>query len=259
MKLSMVRLLGLASTPQILFKISSRLTGCPARDGETRRLDGATGAPEQRADPGHELPHAERLRHVVVGAGIEASNLVGLLAPRREHDDGHEGVEAAELLAHLVAVHVRQHEVQEDHVGALGTGLTQAFLAGGRRDHAIPLEGQRVLQPQHDVGLVFDDEDGLSGLHPLARASYSGPERTQPRQRLGSKCAAGRGPERSPPRRAQPRAMAQGVADAMGAPRQAMNTVEPEVGVLSPLKISCRGGSQFFTRSALPMPCDGST
>src|SRR5678816_2254857 len=50
-------------------------------------------------DRGNELVHAEGLGDVVVGAGIETADLVGLLRARRQHDDGHERTEAPELLA----------------------------------------------------------------------------------------------------------------------------------------------------------------
>jgi hypothetical protein len=53
------------------------------------------------ADAGGELGHRERLDHIVVGAGVQATNAVGLLAARRQHDDRH--VAALTLLAQTTA------------------------------------------------------------------------------------------------------------------------------------------------------------
>jgi hypothetical protein len=44
---------------------------------------------QQRADARDELADAERLGQVVVGAALEAVDLVGLFAPRRQHQDRH--------------------------------------------------------------------------------------------------------------------------------------------------------------------------
>ena len=46
---------------------------------------------QHRADPGDQLARAERLGHIIVGAGLEAADPVALLAARGEHDDRHVG------------------------------------------------------------------------------------------------------------------------------------------------------------------------
>ncbi len=53
--------------------------------------EGLLGAPEQPADPGRQLAQAERLRHVVVGAQLEADDLVELRVLGGEHHDRHAG------------------------------------------------------------------------------------------------------------------------------------------------------------------------
>ena len=207
MKLSTVRFVGLASRPQIFARISSRETGWPdALVQEAQELDlverellalrpaldrvggqvdlrladrrrprararRARGAAEDGADARDELADAERLGHVVVGAGVEAADLVDLLAARREHDDRHERVAAAQLLADLVAVHVGQHQVEQDRVGLLVLGEGHAVLALARGHDAEALELERVLEPEHDVRLVLDDEDGLLRDHASGRGA----------------------------------------------------------------------------------------
>ena len=110
------------------------------------------GAAEDGAHPGDELVHAEGLGHVVVRPGVEAADLVGLLRARGEHQDGDERVDAPQLLAHGVAVHVREHQIQDDGVGTLAPRQGDAILPLPGRDDPEALELQRVAEPHHDVG-----------------------------------------------------------------------------------------------------------
>ena len=76
---------------------------------------GWAGAAQRRPQPGQQLVDPERLRHVVVGAGVERGDLLALVADRREHDHG-------------ASLHVRssrqtsvpcrrQDEIEDDRVG----------------------------------------------------------------------------------------------------------------------------------------------
>ena len=72
-----------------------RRTMCAARSTSSpstrdRRLVGRRPGPAQhRLQARDELARAERLGHVVVGAGLERAHLLVLLADRGEHDDRH--------------------------------------------------------------------------------------------------------------------------------------------------------------------------
>src|SRR3954452_10728537 len=68
------------------------------------------GAPQHGVQPRNELAGTERLRHVVVGAGIERTDLLGLLADRRENEDRHLAP-LPQAAAYLDTVAVRQDEV----------------------------------------------------------------------------------------------------------------------------------------------------
>ena len=81
------------------------------------RLGRAVRAAEDGADAGDELARAERLGQVVVGAELEAEQLVELVVAGREHDD-RDGRVAAQLAGDVEAVEAGQAEVEDDEVGA---------------------------------------------------------------------------------------------------------------------------------------------
>jgi len=63
-----------------------------AEDAATGRIgEVAVGPPEQRLDPAQELAQAVRFREVVVGAELEADDLVDLVVTGGEHEDRHLG------------------------------------------------------------------------------------------------------------------------------------------------------------------------
>ena len=66
------------------------------------------------AQAGHQHAEAEGLGDVVVGAGVEALDRVGLLAERGQHDDRRLEALAAQAAADLAAVDVRQADVEQD-------------------------------------------------------------------------------------------------------------------------------------------------
>ena len=112
-------------------------------DGGGGAGGGHGGPAQQGADAGLELQDVEGLRHIVVRAGLEAQELVRILAAGGEHDDGHGG-EGADLLAGLQPVEARHHEVEYD----------EAVVPGGGHLHG----GLPVIAGVHGVALVFEVE-----------------------------------------------------------------------------------------------------
>src|SRR5690606_17244083 len=78
----------------------------------------------------------------------------------------HERIDAANLLAHLVTVHVRQHQIEQDRMRALLAGQLDPLAPRARGQHAKPLELERVLETEHDMRLVLDHENRAFRLHP---------------------------------------------------------------------------------------------
>ncbi len=107
--------------------------------------------------PGEQLPHAKRLRHVVVGAGVERGHLLALLTPGRQHDDGHRGP-AAHAADHVGAIHVRQAKIEDQHVGPVPGDSRQARLTVGRGAHLVLVRGEVDPQRAQDRLLIVNDE-----------------------------------------------------------------------------------------------------
>jgi hypothetical protein len=150
----------------------------PERDRGGRRVGGA--AAQHGAHAQHQLADAERLDHVVVGADLEADDDVDLLGLGGHHDhrQAPRPLAGADLLAHLRAGHVGEHEVEQDEVDAPGVvgDRRERLLAGVHGDRPEALALQRVLEGRHEVALVFHDQDGARHVssadrrYPLSRA-----------------------------------------------------------------------------------------
>src|SRR5262249_14782129 len=71
------------------------------------------------AHAGQQLAHREWLDDVVIGAGIEAANAVGLFAARSQHHDGDIAKMAApaQPAADFYARKLRQHPIEQHEIG----------------------------------------------------------------------------------------------------------------------------------------------
>ena len=116
---------------------------------------------QERANAGQQLAGAEGLRHVVVGAELEADDLVDLAGARREHKDRHAGL-ATQDAADLEAVDHRQHEVQQHEVGAFLARDGQSLVAIGSRYDAVALALEVVPQGGDQRRLIINKQDGFS-------------------------------------------------------------------------------------------------
>jgi hypothetical protein len=73
-------------------------------------------SPDECAKAREELAKVERLREVVVGAGVESLDLVVDRVAGREHEDGRVDASAADLTADVDAVANGEDDVQDDGV-----------------------------------------------------------------------------------------------------------------------------------------------
>ena len=137
--------------------------------GGACRFRGAT--PEDGADAGHKFAAAEGFGEVVVGAHLQADDLVHLLPLGGQHDDRDIAVRP-DGAAQRQPVFAWQHEIEQDQVEAsIGQGLAHGLAVGDRA-------GPESLPPQDagdefaDFVVVIDDQnvrvrvhDGKIGAH----------------------------------------------------------------------------------------------
>src|SRR5690554_5252857 len=145
-------------------------------------LTGAGEPAELRPDAGDQLPHGERLGHVVVGPELEPGDLVGFGVLRREHDDG--GVaERSDLPTNVETGHSRKHEVEQNDVGVVRPRGFETGGAASCRGHHESLgfqgvldrlgERRFVLDHQHPEGACFKHLGALSRFRRTRRARRS--------------------------------------------------------------------------------------
>jgi hypothetical protein len=129
--------------------------------GDERPAHGPAGVPPvQRGEAGLDLLQREGLDQVVVGAQVEALELVLESVARGQHQD--RSLDArlfAQLAAQRCAVHARKAEVEQDRVEGLGDGEVQAGDAVGRGVHRMTARFEKVVEIGGDRRIVLDDQN----------------------------------------------------------------------------------------------------
>ena len=132
---------------------------------DDRVLVGLHRAAQDGLDAGDDLVEAERLGDVVVAADGEAGDLVLGVVLRREEQDRRGVAGAAEALGDAEAVHVGQHDVEDDQVGLLFEDRGDRLRTVADRAHGEAGEAEAGGEEVADVRLVVDDENAGSGVH----------------------------------------------------------------------------------------------
>src|ERR1700688_3731657 len=148
-----------------------------AKPYQRRLLMPATITPsELRTNSREQLRHTERLGEIVVRARIQRCNLGIFVGPRGEHDHRLLGP-GAQFTNDIDAVGVRQAKVNDNEIGQTKSGFTQALLSCFRLKHGHALRFQRAPYETADLLVVFNDNNGQSGLtHGVSdSAAASGP------------------------------------------------------------------------------------
>ena len=109
-------------------------------------------------EPGQQLFHREGLGQVVVGAGIQGFDLVGVLAAGADDDDGHVRP-AAHPADDLHAVQIGQAQVQQHDVGGAGGSFPQSGFAAVRHQVAVVMGFQGGGHQVADGRIVLHHQD----------------------------------------------------------------------------------------------------
>ena len=127
---------------------------------QRRARFGCARAPlEQRLDAREEFAQPARLHDVVVGAEVEAAQLLLLGAAGRHDQHRRLASFVAQSLQHAVAVHGGQHEVEHDEVRLVRLGVGETGSARGRDGDLVPLPFEIARQGGGVVVVVFDEQN----------------------------------------------------------------------------------------------------
>ncbi len=145
-------------------RLGGRAEGIGA-EGEDRVL-GALVLVQLRTDAGQQHAELERLGDVVVGAGIEAEDGVGLGIGAGQHQDRHPHAAAPQQPAHLAPVHVGQADVENDEVEMARLARVQR-LGAGRRGVGFELPVQVKLFAQRGAQRLVVLDQTATGQAPM--------------------------------------------------------------------------------------------
>ena len=115
--------------------------------------------PEERLDPCHQLGGREGLPDVVVRAKLQAEDEIVFAAASGQHQHRQPGRHLAQRAAHVVAIALRQHHVEQHEVRRARQSRLVARFAVAGEDDLVAARLEVVLQAARHVGLVFDDEN----------------------------------------------------------------------------------------------------
>ena len=114
-----------------------------------------------RADAGEQHGEAERLGHIVVGAGFEAEDRVGIGVVAGQHDDRRLVAALAQQLDRLAPVHVGQADIHDQKIDQAGARRCDALGGGGLLQHVEFLVERKLLdQGGAQVVVIIDDQNG---------------------------------------------------------------------------------------------------
>ena len=138
----------------------------------------ALRAPDQRAQPRQQLLEVKGLGEVVVGAGVDAGDLLVPAVARGEDQHRHRAPAGAPAPEHAQAVEPRQSEIEHDRVE--GFGLAQVLRVGpvaGLVDRVAGVfePGAQLCAQQR---VVLDEQD-----------PHRAPPAAEPRRLTASTCA----------------------------------------------------------------------
>ena len=117
------------------------------------------GAGQHSLHPGHQLPRAEGLHHIVVRAAFQPGQLIVLPAAGRQHNDRGGHFAAAHLPQAGHAVHKGHHHIQDHQVDAAHRQLGQGGAAVGGLVALIACMLQMLPDQFPDAGFVVHNQD----------------------------------------------------------------------------------------------------
>ena len=116
-------------------------------------------APQQCAHTRQQLLGVERLRQVVVGAGLQARYAIGDTTARCEHQHRSRDPASAELRGNLQPIAARKTEVEDHQIGRFLECAGEPGVAVRCGLHVKAMLAKDALEQGHNFGAIFNDED----------------------------------------------------------------------------------------------------
>ena len=113
--------------------------------------------PQQGAHPRHQLIRIERFDDVIVGATIEAGDLVDGLVAGSQHENGN-GAFAADRAADLEAIGAGHHDVEDEQIDGFSADDVEGGVATIRGGDAVAIDFQHPAHHAQHAWIVIDDK-----------------------------------------------------------------------------------------------------
>jgi hypothetical protein len=146
---------GLAVAPHLL----GPEVDLDAAEGDHIAVARSRGEPQHGPDAREQTLRLDRLGEVLVGLGVEATELVLLRVESRQHHDRYVVRQAAQLAAHVETRDVRQSNVEQHKVRPAIPHGREGLAARADRLHSERLAFQQRDEVRAQTGLVLDDEN----------------------------------------------------------------------------------------------------
>jgi hypothetical protein len=115
---------------------------------------------ELGADAGQQHAQLERLGDVVVGAGIQAEDRIGFGIGAGQHDDRRGDAIASQNTANFAPIHVRQSDIQQDQVVALGLAeIDRGGAVFGFGGAEFLMQAELLRQRLAQGAVIVDQQD----------------------------------------------------------------------------------------------------
>src|SRR5262245_12739248 len=92
---------------------------------------------KNRTHASKEFPYRERLRDVIIGAGVKAANSAALAVVSCEHQDGRRKRKAADVTTYVVTVHSGKHQIENYEIRLLLAHKAITGLAVGGSQNVV--------------------------------------------------------------------------------------------------------------------------
>jgi hypothetical protein len=131
-------------------------------ENDRRLIRGGGRAAKNRAEAGEELFTAEWFGEIVVSAGIERGDFVGLGGDDSKHEHGHTRP-LAKTAQNIEAGQIRQAEVEHHGIGGATGDFIETEAAGLRLADGVPGGFEREAEQAAKLHLIVNDEDVVRG------------------------------------------------------------------------------------------------